>query len=216
MLGWLSERAEIALGAAGAGHCFDARGLGVRELGVEAGQSSALRPQGAEAAGIAEAHKMENPRDEEVQIVEYRPEHQPSFKRLNEEWITRWFKMEEADYKSLDHPQEYILDTGGHILIALCEGEPVGTCALIKMDAGTYELAKMSVSSQVRGKGIGFLLGQAAIEKARSLGARRLYLESNTVLEPAVRLYRKLGFQKIQGATSPYERCDIQMELILS
>jgi len=159
---------------------------------------------------------MENLRDAEIRIVEYRPEYQPSFKRLNEEWITRWFEMEEADYKSLDRPQEYILDTGGHILIALCEDEPVGTCALIRMNADTYELAKMSVSSQVRGKGIGFLLGQATIQKARSLGARRLYLESNTILEPAVRLYRKLGFQEIQGATSPYERCDIQMELIFS
>lgn len=159
---------------------------------------------------------MENLHDAKIQIVEYRPEYQLSFKRLNEEWITRWFKMEEADYKSLDRPQEYILDTGGHILVALCEGEPVGTCALIKMDEDTYELAKMSVSSQVRGKGIGFILGQTTIEKARSLGARRLYLESNTILEPAVRLYRKLGFQEIQGATSPYERCDIQMELIFS
>lgn len=153
--------------------------------------------------------------DEEVQIVEYQPEHQPSFKRLNEEWINHWFKMEEADYKSLDHPQEYILDAGGHILIALYKAQPMGTCALLKMDEETYELAKMSVSAQARGKGIGLLLGQAIIGKAKYLGAKRLYLESNTILEPAVSLYRKLGFEEIEGATSPYERCNIQMELIL-
>lgn len=153
--------------------------------------------------------------DEEIRIVEYEPKYQPSFKRLNEDWITRWFKMEEADYKSLDRPQEYILDRGGHILIALCDGEPVGTCALIRADEETYELAKMSVSAEVRGKGIGFLLGQASIDKAMSLGATRLYLGSNTILEPAISLYRKLGFQEIKGATSPYERCNIQMELIL-
>ena len=154
-------------------------------------------------------------RDEEIQIVEYRPEHQPSFKRLNEEWINHWFKMEEADYKSLDRPQEYILDAGGHILIALYKEEPVGTCALLKMDDETYELAKMSVSAQVRGKGIGLLLGQAIIDKARSLGTKRLYLESNTILKPAVSLYRKLGFHEIEGVASPYERCNIQMELNL-
>ena len=154
-------------------------------------------------------------RDEEVQIVEYQPKHQPDFKRLNEEWITHWFKMEEADYKSLDRPQEYILDAGGHILIALLNEEPVGTCALLKMDDETYELAKMSVSAQARGKGIGLLLGWAIIDKARSLGAKRLYLESNTILKPAISLYRKLGFQEIKGAASPYERCDIQMELLL-
>jgi N-acetylglutamate synthase-like GNAT family acetyltransferase len=153
--------------------------------------------------------------DEEIQIVDYQPKYQPSFKRLNEEWIHQWFKMEEADYKSLNHPQEYILNPGGHILIALYEAKPVGTCALLKMDDETYELAKMSVSAQVRGKGIGLLLGQAMINKAKKLGAKRLYLESNTILEPAVSLYRKLGFEEIEGATSPYERCNIQMELIL-
>ena len=152
----------------------------------------------------------------EIQIVEYQARYQPEFKRLNEEWINQWFKMEEADYKSLDRPQQYILDAGGHILIALYQSEPVGTCALLKMDDETYELAKMSVSAQVRGKGIGLLLGRAVIDKARNLGAKRLYLESNTILRPAVSLYRKLGFEEIEGNTSPYERCDIQMELILS
>ena len=153
--------------------------------------------------------------DEKVQIVDYKPAHQPSFKRLNEEWITRWFEMEAADYKSLDHPQQTILDGGGHILIAVLKGEAVGTCALIKMDETTYELAKMSVSSKAQGRGIGMLLGQATIAKAKELGASRVYLESNTILEPAVRLYRKLGFSEIESAISPYERCNIQMELLL-
>ncbi len=151
----------------------------------------------------------------EVRIVDYEPRFQQSFRQLNEEWISRWFRMEEADYLSLDRPQEYILDKGGHILIALLGPEPVGTCALIRIDGETYELAKMSVSPRIRGRGIGLLLGQAAIQKARSQGGRRLVLESNTILEPAISLYRKLGFQEIQGAASAYARCNIQMELIL-
>jgi N-acetylglutamate synthase-like GNAT family acetyltransferase len=123
--------------------------------------------------------------------------------------------MEEADYKALDQPQEYILDNGGSIFMALLNGEAIGTCALIKMEGDIYELAKMSVSKQAKGKGIGFLLGQAIADHARSLGARRVYLESNTLLKPAIGLYRKLGFQEVEGYVSPYERCNIQMELIL-
>ena len=168
--------------------------------------------QNSQAAHDAQAKSREAA---EIEIVSYQAEHQESFKRLNEEWITQWFKMEEADYRSLDHPQQYILDKGGHILIATHDGEAVGTCALIKMDGAAYELAKMSVSALARGQGVGFLLGQAAIEKARSLGAKRLFLESNTVLKPAVSLYRKLGFSESVGAKSPYERCNIQMELML-
>lgn len=151
----------------------------------------------------------------DVHVVDYIPEYQPAFKRLNEEWITQYFKMEATDYKSLDHPDEYILNKGGHIFIALYNGEPVGACALIKMDNDMYELAKMAVSPNAKGKGIGFILGQACIAKAKELGAKKLYLESNTVLKPAINLYHKLGFKKITGIPSPYERCNIQMMLEL-
>lgn len=151
----------------------------------------------------------------EVEIVNYKPEYQQVFRNLNEEWISQWFVMEEQDYKALDHPQEYILDKGGHILIALYKGEPVGTIALIRMDDEMFELAKMAVSPKAKGKGIGLLLGNAAIEKARETGAKKIYLESNTALKPAINLYHKLGFKKVTGIPSPYERCNIQMILEL-
>ena len=151
----------------------------------------------------------------DVQIVPYEPKYKAAFKQLNEEWISTWFKMEESDYKSLDHPEEYILGKGGFIFFALYKGNPVGTCGLIKMDEHSFELAKMAVSPAAKGKGIGFLLGKACMTKAKEAGANRLYLESNTILKPAISLYHKLGFKKVNGAPSPYERCNIQMELSL-
>lgn len=152
-----------------------------------------------------------------VTIVPYKPMYAEAFRKLNEEWITTYFKMEEADHKALDHPKKYILDKGGEILVALYNEEPVGVCALLKMDDPLYdyELAKMAVSPKAQGKNIGWLLGQTIIEKARSLGATMLYLESNTILKPAISLYHKLGFKKVAGRPTPYERCNIQMELPL-
>ncbi len=152
---------------------------------------------------------------DDVQIVNYTPVYKNDFKRLNEEWIKTWFKMEESDYRSLDHPEEYILNKQGHIFIALYKNEPVGTCALIKIDKESYELAKMAVSPLAKGKGIGWLLGNACIIKAKEMGIKRLYLGSNTILKPAINLYHKLGFKKMNGPPSPYERCNIQMELFL-
>lgn len=150
-----------------------------------------------------------------VEIVDYAPQFHDDFKRLNYAWIEKYFQIEDVDHQSLNHPDEKILQPGGHIYMALSNGEAVGTCALIRMDDETYELAKMTVAETARGKGIGWLLGQAAIHKARELGAKRIFLESNTVLEPAINLYKKLGFQKIVGSTSLYQRCNIQMELRL-
>ncbi|NSL87856.1 bifunctional helix-turn-helix transcriptional regulator/GNAT family N-acetyltransferase [Chitinophaga solisilvae] len=153
---------------------------------------------------------------QEVTIVPYSRKYQQAFRDLNEEWISTYFKMEAADYKALDNPKSHILDKGGIILVALYKEEPVGVCALIKMKDPDYdyELAKMAVSPRMQGKSIGWLLGSAIVEQARALGARNIYLESNTMLKPAISLYHKLGFQKVAGRATPYERCNIQMELI--
>ncbi|MDO1446462.1 bifunctional helix-turn-helix transcriptional regulator/GNAT family N-acetyltransferase [Rhodocytophaga aerolata] len=165
---------------------------------------------------VQEQKKMRE--SKEVQIVEYEAHHQSKFKSLNEEWISTYFEMEEADYKALDNPKEYILDRGGKIFVALYKNEPVGVCALIKMNDPTYayELAKMAVSPKAQGKNIGWLLGQAVINAAKELGSSKLYLESNTILKPAINLYHKLGFQKIAGRITPYKRCNIQMEVDLN
>lgn len=164
---------------------------------------------------VQEQKKLRESKD--VQIVEYQPHYQSAFKSLNEEWISTYFEMEEADYKALDNPDEYILNKGGKIFVALYNGEPFGVCALMKIDDPTYdfEMAKMAVSPQAQGKNIGWLLGQAVINNAKELGASKVYLESNTILKPAVNLYYKLGFQKIAGHPTPYKRCNIQMELDL-
>lgn len=152
-----------------------------------------------------------------VQIVNYEPQYASAFKQLNEEWITQYFKMEETDHKSLNDPEGYIINKGGHILVVLDQQEPVGICALIKMDDGVhgYELAKMAVSPKMQGQKIGWLLGKAALDRAYELGATKVYLESNTRLIPAINLYRKLGFKEIIGNPTPYERCDIQMAVDL-
>ncbi|MDO5977906.1 bifunctional helix-turn-helix transcriptional regulator/GNAT family N-acetyltransferase [Flavivirga spongiicola] len=152
-----------------------------------------------------------------IDILNYLPEHHTDFKKLNEEWINSYFKMEDADRKALENPKDYILDRGGEILVAVQGKTVLGVCALLKMqdDDYDYELAKMAVSPKAQGKGIGYLLGKAIIEKAKSLGASNLYLESNTILKPAISLYEKLGFRKVASHYTPYERCNIQMELKL-
>lgn len=150
-----------------------------------------------------------------VEIVEYQPKYQTAFKALNEEWISTYFEMEEADYKALDNPEDYILNKGGKIFVALYNDEPLGVCALIKMDDPNYdfEMAKMAVSPKAQGKNIGWLLGQAIIHSAKEMNASKLYLESNTILKPAINLYYKMGFEKVVGHQTPYQRCNIQMEL---
>lgn len=152
----------------------------------------------------------------DIKIVPYQEKYKSAFYKLNEEWITKYFKMEQPDRDALENPQGYILEKGGFIFVATMNEEPVGVCALIKRDdLNCFELAKMAVSPKAQGQQIGYKLGKAVVEKAIELNEKRLFLESNTILTPAIKLYEKLGFKKIKGCKTPYERCNIQMELEL-
>lgn len=152
----------------------------------------------------------------QVRIFEYERRYQADFKRLNVAWIEQYFQVEAADLKALDHPEEYIIEPGGAILLAEYQGQLVGACALLKLPEATYELAKLAVAPTAQGLGIGRRLCEAVIEWATAHGARRVYLESNTKLHAALGLYHQLGFRKTVAAPpSPYARCNIQMELSL-
>lgn len=151
----------------------------------------------------------------EVSIIDFAPRHAEAFRALNLAWIRQHWEPEPADFQALDHPREYILEPGGHITMAELDGEVVGTCALLKMADGGYELAKMTVAEHARGHGIGRRLIEAVIERARQLGGHRVFLESNSVLKTAITLYEDMGFRYIEGVDSPYTRCNVQMELVL-
>ncbi|WP_266203869.1 GNAT family N-acetyltransferase [Pontibacter kalidii] len=150
-----------------------------------------------------------------IQIVDFNIFYAQAFYDLNHEWISTHFVMEEADNQSLSDPQGYIINKGGHILMALFNGEPVGTCALLNEGEGVFELAKMAVAPKMQGMKIGKMLGEAAIDRARRVGARKVYLVSNRSLLPALNLYQRLGFVEVPMPPSIYERADIKMELEL-
>lgn len=155
---------------------------------------------------------------DQVEIAAYNSKYQKSFKDLNIEWISNYFEVEPNDIKALDHAEEYIINKGGEIFSAVLNDEVLGVCALIKSDGKNYdyELAKMAVSPKSQGKGVGLLLAESAIKWASEKGASKIYLESNTKLTPAIKLYEKLGFKRITGISSAYNRVDIQMLLTLN
>ena len=151
----------------------------------------------------------------DVRIVPYAPRHRERFRELNLAWITEHFRVEEADRRALDDPDGYILGHGGCIFMAEVEGRIVGGCALLRNDDGSFELAKMAVDPAIRGHGVGRALGEAAIARARALGAPYVELLSNTRLIPAIALYRSLGFVEAPLPANDYERANIKMILEL-
>jgi len=155
----------------------------------------------------------------ELVIEGFQPVLADTFRRINEEWITEYFKLELADQKTLEDPHRSILEAGGDILFVrdTRTAEILGTCALIKHNESLAELAKMGVTKQARGRGAGLLLVQAIIHRASELGFQRLFLETNARLEPAIKIYRQVGFEQCEPPRpSDYERSNVYMELALT
>ena len=152
-----------------------------------------------------------------LEIIPFEPHLSKYFADLNYWWISDYFKVEEEDKRVLDHPEEEVINKGGSILFAKWEDEIVGTVGLKKYPENSFELIKMGVAANHHGKRIGYHLGMAIIEEARKLGCNRLFLETNSVLTPAINLYKKLGFEHVKdcAVSEDYERCDVAMELFL-
>jgi putative acetyltransferase len=139
-----------------------------------------------------------------------------AFRTLNEEWISRYFVLEPKDIETLSDPENTILRKGGRVFLADFAGETVGCVALIPMGDGVYELSKMAVSPEMRGRGVGRAVLEYAIGQARALGALKLFLGSNSVLKNAVHLYESVGFRHVPAEKLPpmhYARADVFMEM---
>ena len=138
-----------------------------------------------------------------------------AFRTLNEQWITKYFGLEEKDRLILNDPEKYILGPGGHIYFAMLDEKIVGCCALIANGSRSFEVAKMAVDESHRNLGIGKAMLAHIIEAARALGARRLTLETNSKLMNAIHVYESLGFRHIDPSRvepSPYRRANVFME----
>ena len=150
-----------------------------------------------------------------VKVITYDPQYASAFRNLNLEWIRKYFKVEAKDEQQTSRPDECI-EAGGEIFFIISDREAVGTCALYKIDVGLYELAKMAVAPECRGRGYGDLLIVEAERWASERGAREIMMLSNTVLEPAISLYHKHGYETVHLGPHPeYERCNIELRKIL-
>jgi ribosomal protein S18 acetylase RimI-like enzyme len=145
-------------------------------------------------------------------IVTYREEFRAAFEQLNRDWIESYFILEEADREVFRDPVRKILEPGGQIFFVVEGTEVLGTCAVLRQ-GDQCEIAKMAVAAAARGRGLGDRLMEAAIEFAEASGSRKVVIVSNTVLEPAIRLYRKHGFTQVPLASdSRYQRANIRLE----
>lgn len=143
--------------------------------------------------------------------------HTSEFYNLNIEWLETYFYVEDHDKKVLNNPKNYIIDKGGVILFVLLDNAVIGTVALMPtLSKDIYELTKMAIKPNLRGKKIGQKLMTKVLKLAKVKKINKLILYSNSKLINAIHLYKKFNFKEIVvDKYSPYERANIKMELII-
>lgn len=179
-------------------------------------QLASLERQLGERPLEARALALAGTTDDALAIREWSDDLAKDFYAINAEWISAMFSLEEKDREILSKPRKTIIDRGGFILfVESAELGVVGTCALMKIEEGVFELTKMGVLERARGRGAGERLLETALARASAMDIETLYLLTSSKCTAAIKLYEKLGFEhdarimKKYGAA--YARCDVAM-----
>lgn len=152
-----------------------------------------------------------------MQIVSWRKEYSEDFKNMNIYWLEEFFWVEPHDEEVLGDPAKYIIEPGGMIFFVKENEQIIGCVALMKITEKIFELTKMAIIPEYRGKKIGHQLIQHTLDFAQKKGWDKLIIYSNRKLENAIHLYKKYGFIEIPiEENNPYSRGDIKMQLNLS
>lgn len=150
-----------------------------------------------------------------IEIAPWEDRFAGDFKDISVAWLEEFDLLEPIDLEMLRNPHRDILEPGGQIFFAL-EGDTVlGTCGMQPVEPGVYEVIKLGVRPEYRGRGAGKLLLEACLDWARAQTARKAVLYSNSRLQSALRLYQRCGFTPIPYVPGHYAVSDVQMEQLL-
>ena len=150
-----------------------------------------------------------------IEIVPFTDELSSHFSILNKAWVEKYFELEPIDERMLANSKQSYIDKGGVIFFALLNNEVAGTFALLKVSDTVYELSKMAVYEKFQGKHIGNKMLEYCLIEAKKMKLEKLILYSNTLLNPAIHLYKKYGFIEVIGFQSEYKRANIKMEIVI-
>ena len=147
-----------------------------------------------------------------IEIVGFNKKYSEQFFMLNKAWIEESWHLEDSDKKDLLNPDK-IFEDGGQVFFALENKIAIGTVAMIKSSDDRFELAKMTVQENFRGKGIANMLMDECLKFAKENKANEIFLISNDSLTIARNLYDKYGFKEVNLDSQKYDRGNVKMIL---
>lgn len=119
-------------------------------------------------------------------------------------WGEAWTRRQVSDSLAFAHTHYNLIASDGMDFTET--GTPTGF-TLTRAAPGEEELLLVAVVPDYRGRGLGKALIRRAIEAARARRAERVFLETRDN-NPAIGLYRKIGFEPIGVRKDYYNASD--------
>lgn len=117
--------------------------------------------------------------------------------REYEAWLGLDLCFQGFEEELRDLPGKYALPEG-RLYLATIDDEPAACIALRKLENGVCEMKRLYLRENARGKGLGNLLIEKLIEKARGIGYKKMRLDTfPPKMGKAVKLYESHGFRQI-------------------
>ena len=92
---------------------------------------------------------------------------------------------------------------GGALLLVSFDGKAAGTIALRRLTANSGEVKRLYVCPEFRGQGIARQLLEAIFDRAHAFLYQYLYADTLPIMMEALKLYERLGFERVE----PYSDC---------
>ena len=120
-------------------------------------------------------------------------EHVRQFFRNYAAWLGVDLSFQNFDQEMASLPGAYATPEG-RLFFAEVDGQPAGCVGVRSFAEGICEMKRLYVEPGMRGLGVGRALALAAIKAAKTIGYRRLLIDTLPSMRMAVKLYRELGF----------------------
>jgi len=118
--------------------------------------------------------------------------------------------------ESTDHLSDLFKEENSSYFVAKHEGKVLGGAGIFPTEGlpeNTIELVKMYLIPEARGIGLGKRLILKCVQEAKEKGYKRIYLETMSELDRAVKAYERLGFVLLDSplGNSGHHSCELWM-----